>query len=436
MISHAENELLCRVGPATQMGDLMRRYWVPAVYPPDLPSPDCAPIRVRLFGENLVAFRDSAGKPGLIKESCPHRGASLFFGRNEEAGLRCVYHGWKFDTAGNCVDMPNEPAESDFKAKVKATTYPCIERSGIIWAYLGPPSEQPKELPGFMSNLLPDDHVFVTVRVQQSNYLQALEGGYDSTHVGFLHSRLDAPADARDSRQLMMQDKRPRFAAVQTDFGVMIGARRETGSDQAYWRVNLFLMPFYHMSPGTPVGLQRWNAWVPIDDETTLRWVVAWQADRPISEADLAPLRHGDSPAWGLLTADDYAPSNTLPGGRWRTKANLANDYFIDRTVQRTKTFTGISGFLTQDQAVTESMGPLVDRQHERLGSADLGIIAARRRLSQAARALRSDGTPPVGVLTPEAYTVNSGSVMLPRDADWVAGVQDVVVLRAQSSQS
>ena len=143
MLSKQDNELVTRVGPGTPMGNLMRQYWVPAMLSSELPHADCDPVRVLLLGEQLIAFRDTNGKPGLIQSNCPHRGASLFFGRNEEAGLRCVYHGWKFATDGTCVDMPNEPAESDFKAKVKATAYPCTERGGIVWTYIGPRAEPP-----------------------------------------------------------------------------------------------------------------------------------------------------------------------------------------------------------------------------------------------------------------------------------------------------
>src|SRR5579872_5564403 len=143
MLSHADNEALCRVGRGTLMGELLREYWLPALLASEIPGPDCDPLRVMLLGEQLIAFRDSNDKPGLIQNNCPHRGASLFFGRNEGAGLRCVYHGWKFDTQGNCVDMPNEPAESDFPTKVKAAAYPCTERGGIVWAYLGPRTTPP-----------------------------------------------------------------------------------------------------------------------------------------------------------------------------------------------------------------------------------------------------------------------------------------------------
>src|ERR1043166_8482364 len=158
MLSKEDNELLCRVGPGTPMGDLMRQYWIPALLTSELPKPDSDPLRVMLLGEQLIAFRDTSGRVGLVATNCPHRGASLFFGRNEEAGLRCVYHGWKFDTEGRCIDMPNEPAESDFKAKVKAVAYPCTERGGIVWAYMGP-RKTPPALPSLEPNMLPDDQI-------------------------------------------------------------------------------------------------------------------------------------------------------------------------------------------------------------------------------------------------------------------------------------
>src|SRR5262249_26816113 len=148
MLSKQDNDILCRVGPGTPMGELMRQYWLPAMRSDELASPDCPPLRVRLMGENLTAFRTTSGAIGLMQNACPHRGASMFFGRNEEEGLRCVYHGWKFDTTGACVDMPSEPAESNFRSKVKARAYPCRERNGIIWAYMGPRSgDQIPDLP-------------------------------------------------------------------------------------------------------------------------------------------------------------------------------------------------------------------------------------------------------------------------------------------------
>src|SRR6266481_125133 len=186
MLSKEDNELLCRVGPGTPMGDLMRQYWLPAMLSSELPSPDSDPKRVLLLGEQLIAFRDSNGKIGLLANNCPHRGASLFFGRNEEAGLRCVYHGWKFDALGNCIDMPNEPAESDFRTKVKAVAYPTQERGGVVWTYMGP-NPTPPPLPDLEANNAPDGQGRVIAVQRNCNWLQALEGDIDTSHLGFLH---------------------------------------------------------------------------------------------------------------------------------------------------------------------------------------------------------------------------------------------------------
>src|ERR671937_275405 len=186
MLKQEENELITRVGPGTPMGNLMREYWVPAMLSSELPAPDCDPVRVMLLGEQLIAFRDTSGKVGLIQNNCPHRGASLFFGRNEENGLRCVYHGWKFDAQGNCVDMPNEPAESDFKTKVRARAYATQERGGIVWTYMGP-KRAPPPLPDLEANMLPDGAWQVGAIQRECNWLQALEGDIDTSHLGFLH---------------------------------------------------------------------------------------------------------------------------------------------------------------------------------------------------------------------------------------------------------
>ena len=184
MLKPEDNELITRVGPGTPMGNLMREYWVPAMLSSELPTPDSDPVRVLLLGEQLIGFRDTNGNVGRIQNNCPHRGASLFFGRNEEAGIRCVYHGWKFDVEGHCLDMPNEPAESDFKHKVKATAYPCKERGGLVWTYMGPRKEPPP-LPDLESNML--EGATATAFQLEGNWLQILEGDIDTTHVGFLH---------------------------------------------------------------------------------------------------------------------------------------------------------------------------------------------------------------------------------------------------------
>jgi len=168
MLTREENELLTRTGPGTPMGSLMRRYWVPALFSRELPEPDCPPVQAKLMGERLVAFRDTDGRLGLLGELCPHRTASLFYGRNEECGLRCVYPGWKFDVDGNCVDMPSEPPGRGFQHKIKTTAYPCIERGGVVWTYMGPAELKP-EFPSLEWAELPEQHRFVSRHIQECN---------------------------------------------------------------------------------------------------------------------------------------------------------------------------------------------------------------------------------------------------------------------------
>src|SRR5205823_1048394 len=177
-----------RIGPGTPMGNFFRQYWLLAIRSDELPGPDCPPLRVRLLGESLIAFRTTSGEVGLIQNSCPHRGASLFFGRNEEEGLRCVYHGWKFDCTGQCVDMPSEPAESNFKTKIKAAAYPAVERNGVIWTYMGP-REVPPPLSQIEANMVPNAEKGTISKIMRDcNYMQALEGDIDTSHLAFLHS--------------------------------------------------------------------------------------------------------------------------------------------------------------------------------------------------------------------------------------------------------
>ena len=246
MLSKEDNELITRVGPGTPMGNFMREYWVPAALSSELSGPDSDPLRVLLLGEKLIAFRDSNGKVGLMDQACPHRGASLFFGRNEECGLRCVYHGWKFDADGNCVDMPNEPAESDFRTKVKAKSYPTHERGGLIWAYLGPRTEPPA-LPDLEANMAEDAHEYVRATQIACNYLQALEGDIDTTHVGFLHygglKAEDQPPGTFSDIQL--RDRSAQFEVIDTEGGAAYGARRPAVDGQYYWRIAQWCFPFY-----------------------------------------------------------------------------------------------------------------------------------------------------------------------------------------------
>jgi phthalate 4,5-dioxygenase len=277
MLKTADNELLTQTDLGTPMGRLFRSFWIPALLSAELPAADCPPVRVRLLGTPLVAFRDSAGRIGVLDEACPHRTASLFFGRNEHSGLRCTYHGWKFDINGTCLDMPNEPPDSDFKNKVQAGAYPAREQGGVVWVYLGAPAGEPTpaQLPELEWSRLPSDRCYITKVLVDCNYLQAMEGDLDSSHSAFLHSRPDDSIDRagatkvrqEELRRYSFADKAPRFYTIQTDAGLMLGARRVADEDNYYWRITQWMLPSYSLMPREDESLRQCNMRVPIDDE-------------------------------------------------------------------------------------------------------------------------------------------------------------------------
>ncbi len=399
MLTREENELLTRTGPGTPMGALMRRYWIPALFSDRLPEPDCAPVRVRLLGENLVAFRDTEGRVGLLDERCPHRTASLYYGRNEECGLRCVYHGWKFDIEGNCVDLPSEPPESDFRRKVRITAYPCVERGGVAWAYMGPPELKP-EFPELEWTLLPDSHRFATRRLQECNWLQGLEGGFDTSHLAFLHrgtaevSRLNVPS---------------RYEVVPTDFGLVAGTGRDLDGDEMSWSSNLMIMPFHKIFATEPNAA---HIWVPMDDENTMLYSIDFQLHRPLEDDEIEP-----STSWiGIHTEN-------LPGSD-RAVQNRDNDYMIDRAVQQSgASYTGMKGLSIQDSAIQESMGPIADRTIEHLGVSDTAIIQIRRLLLESLSDLERGKTPPG--LDPTSYRARSTRFKLRKGESFRKTVED-----------
>jgi phenylpropionate dioxygenase-like ring-hydroxylating dioxygenase large terminal subunit len=427
MLSQRDNQYVTRTGPGTPVGELFRRFWLPALVPLELPEPDCPPIRLTLLNEKLVAFRDTNGQVGIVAENCPHCGASLFFGRNEEAGLRCVYHGWKFSASGECVDMPNEPAESDFKHKVRATAYPTREWGDVVWVYMGPSgSEGP--LPQFEWARVPSDQRCVGKYVVEANYLQVLEGSLDSAHLGFLHTWLNNPppgAAPRNNRMAQSSDKTPRFFTHNTDFGVTIAARRNAlDEDSYYWRLTQMLLPAWAMIPATPGGNISIVGTVPIDDVSCYSWKIIWSVSDPFtpeqinqawSGSDWSGSRSGDGPASVRPIGISYP---LLHEGTLRPVANARNDYLIDREAQRNKTFSGIPGVSEQDLAVQESMGPVCDRTREHLGSSDLGVIAARRRIMSAAEALE-EGVEPFAARNGDVFHVRSVAQTLRRDQNY-----------------
>ncbi|MBX5466430.1 MAG: Rieske 2Fe-2S domain-containing protein [Firmicutes bacterium] len=413
MLSAEENALLTEVGPGTPMGEFMRAYWIPALLSSELPHPDCDPVRVMLLGERLIAFRDSAGRVGLIQNHCPHRGASLFYGRNEAGGLRCVYHGWKFDVAGRCLDMPNEPPESDFKHKLRARAYPCVERGGVVWAYLG--RAEPPPLPDLPANQLPEGEAEVWAVQHACNWLQALEGDVDTSHLGFLHLGSLMPEEVTPDTFLYwsVADRAPRYEVVDTEYGLTYGAWRPAGPGRRYWRVAQFLFPFYSQAPAGILGQHvGTHALVPMDDHHTLRIMMHQrQAERrPIQgRSERLPSVHTE-----LLpnTSDWY--------GRFVPRANGENDYLLDRKVQRQGlTYSGIWDVRVQDNMVTESMGPIYDRTAEHLAVSDVAVIRMRRRLLQAVRAFAA-GRPAPGVDHPEWYRVAAGGVVLAEGEKWL----------------
>jgi phthalate 4,5-dioxygenase len=436
MLSREDNELITRTGPGTAMGDLIRRYWIPVVLSGEL-EPGGRVKRVQLLGERLVAYRTPAGTPGLIGEVCPHRGASLYFGRVETTGMRCVYHGWRFGLDGQCLEMPNEPPESGFATKVCHTAYACAEHGGVIWTYMGP--GHAPALPDLEWTLVPRAHVFASKRVQDCNWFQAMEGGIDSSHINFLHAPLDA-TDAALARELdrasfgvgaavLSGDRAPRFEVVDTDYGVLIGARRTQADGRWLWRVTQFLVPFYTMPPtDLDERIVQSHIWVPMDDTHVVNWMVTWHPERPLTPEEIAVHVAGKG-----SHVCDYAPPTSEPYGDIRTAAGRDNDYFMDWDVHRTRMFCGIPGFGVQDQAIQESQGPIVDRTRERLGTSDTAIIQVRKRLLIAARALREAGERPPG-LGAASFLVRSASALLPAGASWVEGAQARIVVRPGQS--
>jgi nitrite reductase/ring-hydroxylating ferredoxin subunit len=421
VLTQEDNELITRVGPGTPMGNLFREYWLPAMLSEEVPAADSDPVRVLMLGEHLIGFRDTHGKVGLIQNNCPHRGASLFFGRNEEAGLRCVYHGWKFAVDGTCLDMPNEPAESDFKQKVRAVAYPTQERGGIVWAYLGS-RQQPPPLPDLEGNMLPGASAWAYQ--QEANWFQVLEGHIDTAHVSFLHYGGIQPEDVPQGSfsDYQLRQRHAHFEVIDTDGGAAYSAYRPAGPGQAYWRIAQWLFPSFSMAPPGVLGLGKRNACeVPMDDGHTITYQMSVSRGRP-----------GTGPGAGRGNANPVPlePNSSGWYGRFQPVQNPGNDFLMDRAEQRANKgpngYTGIKVIAMQDAAVTSSMGPIYDRSQEHLGTSDAMVIRVRRRVIAAIKAHMQYGTVPPGVDDPGAYRVRSGGVFLPEGADWVEATREL----------
>jgi phthalate 4,5-dioxygenase oxygenase subunit len=416
MMNRRDSEDLTRVGPDTAMGQLMRQYWLPALMASEVER-DGPPLRLMLLGERLIAFRDSAGRVGVMDHRCPHRCASLFLGRNEEGGIRCVYHGWKYDVEGRCVDMPNAPPHQDYKDRVRAKAYRTVERNGLVWVYMGARETAPP-LPAIEASLVPESELQIAFVQRECNWLQALEGDIDTSHFGFLHAGNIDPEEVPADNLLRwtVTNRAPEYHVTDTRLGTMYCAYRPAEKGETYYRFANFLFPFWTQTPQGPFDRVNTRAWVPMDDTHTMFVSLTWRGSPP----SIRPLK-GGKPVPGARPTFDYLPNTTDWHGRWRLAANPGNDWLIDREAQRSGAiYTGITSIHGQDQAVTESMGGITDHLLEHLGPSDKMISRTRRRLLRAARALQKDGTVPPGVAEPETYfEVRSGDFLADARIDW-----------------
>ncbi|CAM3857823.1 Rieske 2Fe-2S domain-containing protein [Bordetella tumulicola] len=429
MLSRADNEILTRTGPDTLMGKLFRSYWLPVALAEEVASPDSPPVRIKVLSEELLVFRDSEGKVGVIEPRCPHRGANLFFGRNEEGGIRCAFHGWKFSVMGECLDMPTlEPASVPRmceKARIKA--YPAQEWGGYIWAYMGG-EDFPPPLPHMEFALVPASHRHVSKKFQECNWAQAAEGGVDTAHFSFLHQPLAESDDqlaeraARATRgystqtmgpdhvQWMRDDARPRYEVRKHASGLVLGASRRASAGHAYWRIAQYLMPSHGYTPSaTPGQTYHGQTWIPIDDESCWVYVYSWNPLRPLTDEEIEGYRSGGA----VYPAMD---------DQWMPLRNRSNDYLIDRRIQKLENFTGIVGVSEQDAAIQDSQGRIADRTRELLGPTDIGVVQFRRLMLAAAKGVAA-GTPPPGVESADSYRVRAGGIV----ADASLGFDDVM---------
>ena len=381
-------------------------------------------MRVKLLSERLLAFRDTNGRYGLIDEFCAHRGVSLWFGRNEECGLRCPYHGWKYDVTGQCIDVPSEPEESGFCQKIKLKSYPLVERGGVLWTYMGRRTSSRRCRNG-NSRWCRPSRASCRSASRRCNWLQAMEGGIDSSHVSFLH-RGDLNSDplfkGAKGNQYNLGDARPVFEVVESPGGLYIGARRNAENGNYYWRITQWVMPSFTMIPPRGDHPVHGHFWVPIDDENCWTWSFDYHPTRPLSQDELAAMRDGK----GIHVR--YVP------GTFRPLANKDNDYLIDRAAQKAGAPTAASkGIAMQDASLQESMGPIVDRTKENLVSTDNGIIMARHRLLRAAKALMDKGVTPPGIDLAH-QRVRSAAVVLPPDQPFKDAAKEALIACARAS--
>ncbi len=421
MLTHADNELLTRTGAGSPMGEYFRRFWQPVALSREIAQPDSPPIRVRVLGEDFVAFRDTQGRVGVIEPHCAHRGANLFFGRNEDCGIRCIYHGWKYDVDGRCVDMPNVPPGSGYHGKISIRAYPTREFGDLVWAYLGPRERVPDGVPQLEFGVLPASHRYVTKRLQQCNWAQSMEGALDTAHFSFLHmpapqlASNENPNVAADEQRLrwLRNDPLPQFTVLEHDVGFVVGGSRRADRQDLYWRITQFMLPSHSITPSAMPGeIYYGYTWVPITDESCWIYVYAWHPERSLSDAERARFDQG---GYGQMAA---------LGPGFVPLRNRANDYLIDREEQKHRSFTGVRGIAEQDAMAQDSQGLIVDRTREHLTPTDVAIVRFRRLMLDSAKALR-DGKEPAAAQRHESYRLRSGGAVANSKLSFEAVMQE-----------
>ncbi len=426
MLTKEEQELVTRTGPGTPMGELFRRFWLPVMLSEELVAPGCPPVRLRIMNEDLVAFKDREGRIGIIDAYCPHRFSPMFFGRNEDDGLRCVYHGWKYDVTGACMEMPFVPEGETFRHKVRIKSYPAVEKGGFIWCYMGPPEKQPPVPPWeFME--IPESHRENWKIVVECNWLQSMEGQNDPTHGYYTHGFIDPALDPglqifgdnRLQRRRNFEMMLPKLVE-DTEYGVRWAREWDAGDGEKWVDIGHWVMPVFDPSPGNNAGprssarnLGYSRMRVPIDDTNAMVMRVRWDRERPLP------------PEWREAHNTWLVPE-MIPG-TYKPVANKSNDYMINRVLQKRFTYTGINGFPLQDIALIESQGgPIMDRTRETLNSGDMINIHIRSQLIKAARALQ-EGKEPAPPHHPEHFLVRGGAFKVPIDKPLKEAVHEMV---------
>lgn len=413
MLSEQDNELLCRVTGDAPMGQLMRQHWTPVCLIEEVAEPDGAPVKARVYGEDLVVFRDSDGQVGVLDEKCPHRRVSLVYGRNEEGGLRCLYHGWKMDVRGKVLEMVSEPVASGLVEKVHHKAYPAKEWGGMVWAWFGPTEVVPPFVPPAWAPT-EDTRVSIAKVILPCNWAQILEGAIDSAHSSSLHSSDMVPARVSGAQATASNwlrpstDKAPRMQVQRGEYGFRYAAIRrpiQNAATHDYIRSTVFVAPYTVLIP--PNNLYNVaNVNVPMDDTNTAFYFIAWghAAQTPETETWRKFLRQTVG-----IDLD----------GQYRPLRNEDNRFWQDRQAMKAGNFTGITGFPNQDVAMWVSMGPIANRSDERLGASDMAIIEFRKQMLDELRAFQAGGE---AIGTGERAIprgVCSFQAVVPKTVDW-----------------